>query len=313
MIDGKWIDHLRADMPMTEAARQVLSTRLAVVAEYLPLAKRGEAGDPENVHQLRVATRRADAAVRIFRLCLRKKVYRATRERLRTIRRAAGAARDWDVFLSELRERLARARAPGKAGLDFLVGFALGQRHAAEQALAGIEEDQDRPFAQFVSDLLGEIDLPSREDRAGLGELARTLMPALLARLERAASEDLSDYARLHQVRIAGKRLRYAMEVLVDCFAAPFRDDVYPQVELMQDVLGLANDSHVACQRLWQLREDLRNYPDTWGRVGKGIEGLLRFHQDRLVKQRKLFLEWWADWHERPIEEVLPGLAGIGA
>jgi CHAD domain-containing protein len=312
MIDGKWIGHLKPDMPLTAAARHVLSARLAVVAEYLPLAKGGSDDDHEVVHQLRVATRRADAALRIFRPCLRKRVYRSARQRLRTIRRAAAAARDWDVFLNEMRERLARARATGRAGLDFLVGYSLGQRAAAQHVLVGVEEDQEPVFTQFVSDLLDEIDQPTKEDKAGLTRLARTLMPTLLDRLSTAAAEDLSDHARLHRVRIAGKRLRYAMEVFVDCFAAPFRDDVYPQVEHMQDILGLANDSHVACQRLHSLREDLRNYSDTWGRVGKGIEGLLRFHQERQTKKRQEFLAWWPGWHERPVEEVLPGLAGVG-
>src|SRR4051812_7186642 len=118
MNDGKWIAGLKADTPLTEAARRVLTVRLEMVGEHLPLAKRGGDGAAEYVHRLRVATRRADAALRIFRLCLRKKVYRAARARLRTIRRAAGAARDWDVFLGELRQRMAQAAAAEQAGLD---------------------------------------------------------------------------------------------------------------------------------------------------------------------------------------------------
>ena len=102
MADGKWINDLEAGTPLPEAARLVLEVRLRVVADHLPRAMHEADRDPEHVHQLRVATRRADAALRIFRPCLPRKVYKEARRRLRTIRRAAGAARDWDVFLASL-------------------------------------------------------------------------------------------------------------------------------------------------------------------------------------------------------------------
>src|SRR5438045_3922551 len=109
MADGKWVAGLRPDMPLSEAARTVLGVRLGTVQEHVPGAMKAAEKDPEHVHQLRVSTRRADAAMRIFRECLPGRVYHGTRARLRTIRRAAGAARDWDVFLIALRDRLAEA------------------------------------------------------------------------------------------------------------------------------------------------------------------------------------------------------------
>ena len=313
MNDGKWIRDLKPDMPLTEAARHVLATRLGALAEQMPLAKQGAERAAEHVHQLRVAARRSDAALRIFRDCLSRKVYRAARQRLRTIRRAAGAARDCDVFLMGLQERMTQVGPDELAGLDFLVGYSLGQRHTAQQALDGMEEGERMPFEMFVTDLLAQIALPAREDRRGLAERARTLVPALLHRLEQAAAEDLGDYDRLHQVRIAGKRLRYAMEVVVNCFAEAFREEIYPQVEEMQEVLGQANDSHVASQRLWRLREELRNFPETFGRAAPGIGSLLRFHQERLAQQRRRFLAWWERWRARAVAEALPGLAIVRA
>src|SRR5437870_2343843 len=105
MPDGKWIGGLKADTPLPEAARHVLFVRLEVVRDHLPRVIHEAERDPEHVHQLRVGTRRADAALRIFRPCLPEKVYRAARRRLRRLRRAAGEARDWDVFLLRLAEQ----------------------------------------------------------------------------------------------------------------------------------------------------------------------------------------------------------------
>src|SRR5437764_1326950 len=101
--DSKWIAHVRSDMPPAEAARHVLLARLQVVADYLPRALDEADRDPENVHQLRVGTRRAAAALRIFRQSLPAKAFKRARKRLRRLRRAAGAVRDWDVFLQDLK------------------------------------------------------------------------------------------------------------------------------------------------------------------------------------------------------------------
>src|SRR5207247_467787 len=82
---------------------------------------------------------------------------------------------------------------------------------------------------------------------------------------------------------ILGKQLRYAMEVFADCFSVVFREEIYPRVEEMQEVLGNANDSHVAGQRLGTLRDRVRlKWPEDWKRYQPGFDALLRFHRRRL-------------------------------
>jgi len=107
-----------------------------------------------------------------------------------------------------------------------------------------------------------------------------------------------ADYEHLHRVRIFGKRLRYAMEVFSCCFPKEFRDKIYPTVEKMQEILGQANDSHVAVQHLSSLRDHMfKTRPGDWRRWKPGVERSLNFHQRRLVQQRRQFLAWWARWH----------------
>src|SRR5690349_24128611 len=102
MAGGKWISDLTSDTPVADAARHALTVRLDVVREYLPLALHEADKDPEHVHQLRVGTRRARAALDIFALCLPQKAYKSAKKLLRGLRRAAGEARDWDVFRAGL-------------------------------------------------------------------------------------------------------------------------------------------------------------------------------------------------------------------
>src|SRR5438105_1865201 len=111
MAGGKWIDGLTAAMPVTEAARLVFDVRLEPIRRSLGRVEKHPQENPEDVHQLRVGTRRAVAALKIFEDWLPGKRYREARRRLRRLRRAAGAARDWDVFLASLTE--GRRTTPG--------------------------------------------------------------------------------------------------------------------------------------------------------------------------------------------------------
>ncbi|MGL4552682.1 MAG: CHAD domain-containing protein [Gemmataceae bacterium] len=299
MADGKWIEGLTPGTPPDDAARRVLAARLEAVVRWLPAAAREAERDPENVHQLRVSTRRADAALRLFRPCLPKSAYRGARGRLRTLRRAAGAARDADVFLIELRQRARKAKEKERAGLDFLVGYGMGQRAAARPALEALPVE---PFAGYVPGLLAELRPP---EPAALIYLARPALTGLFAALAESATGDLSDHARLHEVRIAGKRLRYALEVFAGCFPPALRDVVYPLVEEMQETLGRANDSHVAAARLIALRGDLKSWGAAGERARAGIDALLLSHQRRLPQERKRFVKWLERWRAIDVPGVL--------
>jgi CHAD domain-containing protein len=300
MADGKWISNLEATTPLADAARHVLTVRLEVVRDHLPLALDRAEEDTEHVHQLRVGTRRAGAALEIFACCLPDKVYKAARKKLRKVRRAAGEARDWDVFLLALTQPERPPTPKQRPGIDFLVGYAAAQRDAAQAHLQDIAKDYPFSFDRFLAETVAAVHKPpGAEAGHTLINLARPLLSRLLAELDTAASDDLDDYDHLHQVRILGKRLRYAMEVFADCFARPFRDELYPAVEQMQEMLGRANDSHVATQRLEGLREKLRKtLPEEWKRDRTGIEALLRFHRDRLPRERRRFVEWWQRWQQ---------------
>jgi CHAD domain-containing protein len=310
MAQGKWISNLKPDTPLVEAARHVLFVRLQVVRDYLPRAALEADKDIEYVHQLRVSTRRADAALRIFAACLPKKNYRKARRRLRKLRRAAGAARDWDVFLADLLHREQTADAKHRGGLDFLIGYALGQRAAAHAALEAVYRKEGPTFEVFLARTIDSIRPPNEPSSPTvLVDLARPILFERLKELEQAALGDLSDYAQLHQVRIAGKRLRYAMEIFADCFDPDFHTTLYPRIEQLQEILGRANDSHVAIERLTALRERLQALcPTAWPRLQPGFEQLLRSHQRRLPQERRRFLKWWNEWHPTGSEAVMTSL-----
>lgn len=310
MADGKWISDLTAATSVADAARRVLAVRLEVIRDYLPRALREPDKDPEHVHQLRVGTRRAGAALKIFRSCLPSRAYRRARRRLRGLRRAAGAARDWDVFLGELGRWENDNKERRQPGIDFLIGYVLAQRVAAQEHLERAAPRRPFAFDRLLAETAAAVRKPSESGAPqALVDLARPMLAGLLGELEQAAAGDLDDYDHLHRVRILGKRLRYAMEVFADCFPPEFRETIYPAVEEMQEVLGLANDSHVAGQRLEALRDRVRSLrPADFRRFRPVLEGLLRFHHQRLPEQRRLFLEWRQRWQESGTGAALAAL-----
>ncbi|MGH7222707.1 MAG: CHAD domain-containing protein [Gemmataceae bacterium] len=310
MAQGKWISDLKPETSVQAAARHVLFVRLQAVKDYLPRAALEADDDIEYVHQLRVGTRRADAGLRVFAACLPKKTYRKARRHLKRLRRAAGTARDWDVFLADMLGREQKADARHRGGLDFLIGYALGQRSAAHADLEAVYQDESPTFEKFLVRTIEAIRPADAETSpATLVDLARPMLFDLLKDLELAALADLRDYSQLHQVRIAGKRLRYAMEVFADCFDPTFRDTIYPRIEQLQEILGRANDSHVTAKRLIDLRARLKHTcPSAWPRLQPGFEQLLRSHQRRLPQERNRFVKWWSQWHPTGSEAVMTSL-----
>jgi CHAD domain-containing protein len=189
----------------------------------------------------------------------------------------------------------------------------VAQRTVAQKLLEEAAGDDPFAFDRFLADAVAAVRAPDDPSLRNLTDLARPTLACLLRGLEEAAAGNLDDYPHLHKVRIAGKRLRYAMEVFANCFTRPFRDVLYPAVEEMQEILGEANDSHVAARRLEALRDSLRALlPDEWQRLGPGIDGLLRYHRERLPRERDRFRAWWQRWRQYGGEPAILALLKPG-
>jgi CHAD domain-containing protein len=304
--NGKWIDGMSADVPAGKAARRALTARLAAVRDALgPAANWGP--DPEPVHHLRVTTRRARAALDVFGDLLPRKTRRKTRRILRRLRRAAGAAREADVFLGAVRSWAVHQSPADRPGLHFLIGHAFGRRQMAQSRLAATLEAMQSAADEFD----GLTRRVRDEKKEMLGERAEIVLTALLADLDDAAGGNLDDYEQLHTARIAAKRLRYALELFIDCFPPAAREQVYPRVEAVQDVLGTANDSHQAVAMLDDvLRVVRQTQPALWDVLRGGLEGMRSHHLQREREQRSAFVDWWRQWQtQRPESLLINGVA----
>ena len=257
-MQGKWISDLTAETTVADAARRVLTFRLESVRDSLGHALREEKQLTERIHELRVATRRAGAALEVFSECLPDKVYKTARRQLRNLRRAAGEARDWDVLIARLMKDADETAAEDRAGVDMLIGYAMAHRIPAQRQLELASPNYPFGFERFMAATLGAIRYKGL-GRTTLPSFARPILATMLDRLNRAAaSVQGSNYEQLHDIRIAGKGVRYAMEIFVDCFGPALRRQLCPALAEMQQILGDVNDHFTAAQRYATLDDKLR-------------------------------------------------------
>ena len=113
------------------------------------------------------------------------------------------------------------------------------------------------------------------------------LRPIATAFFDAVPNEADSDQA-LHRFRLAGKDLRYAMELLAPAFPSTFRDELYPVLGVLQEKLGLLNDLASVQQELGD-RIDRSGDPAELSdlRRRQGAAG------EEQAQAREDFKRWW--------------------
>lgn len=294
---GKWIDGITPGQPVGEVGRRVLGVRLGVFWHWLPLAAEQSDEDTEYVHQLRVATRRAMAPLKIFRPLMSPETWQRMKDQLRDVRRAAGEARDWDVLSLRLKEsaksgRFSATASDADAGSFAAVLQQIGERRAAAQppireAYRRLAEDG---FARQIQDLLDELRYRFDGEQAReptFEQAARRHLAAEVPRVFGTWCGPMTDPDELHQFRIRGKKLRYTMEVFAGAFAQEFRDEVYPIVEQLQKYLGRITDHTMAERRFGELLASAED--DTAPLLMQEIE----LHRKAATEADREFRQWW--------------------
>jgi len=242
---------VRADDPLGEAGRKVLRMHLARMLQFEAGTRSGE--DPEDLHKMRVATRRMRAAWRVFEGAYRRKVRRRYVRELRGIAGALGEVRDIDVLLEHLDAYMAQLPAPGRAGVEPLRSAWRQQREVARKRL--IARLDSRQYREFVDDYLDFTESPREGEIVtplGQPSLVRdTAGSLILAAYERVRAYETiiawADVRTLHALRIEGKRLRYTLEYFSEVLPVTSRG-LITQVTEMQDHLGQMNDADVAAR-----------------------------------------------------------------
>jgi CHAD domain-containing protein len=234
-------------------AADVVQARLADQVQELhaldPLVRHDV---PDSVHRMRVATRRLRSALATFRPLLDRDVTDPLREELKWLAGALGEVRDTEVMHERLTALVAAEPAEAvRGGADSRVERELVHRYEAARVEA-MRAMRSPRYHDLLRRLDALVAAPPWSEIAS--ERAAAALPARVRRdwkrLERrmgsaaAATEPTERAARLHEVRKAAKRLRYAAETAVPVHGKHARRLV-KRAKRLQTVLGDHHDAVV--------------------------------------------------------------------
>ena len=237
------------DDHIAEAGRKVMRFHLARMLAREAGVRVGH--DLEEVHAMRVATRRQRAAWRVFGASFRPGRTKRYRTGLREIASRLGAVRDLDVLLEAADIYRADMPVAEQRALEPLLRD--WHEHRDDARVLLIRELDSDGYRRWVDDYRDFV----RTDGAAV-------MPVLPTQPHRVRDTTASriwtayeqvrgyepvlrwaDVETLHELRIAGKWLRYTLEFVREALG----DDAGPliaRVTALQDHLGLMNDADVS-------------------------------------------------------------------
>lgn len=290
---------LSIDAAAMRWAEQMMEERAAALVAPLAVAREG--ADPEGIHDMRVASRRFAAAVRIFRDLFEQEEFESIRRAARRMLRRLGEMRDLDV-LREYWAGVEPSLEEERQALAYLQRYLLEKE---ERIRPGVVKTLDR-FQQgdFPRRVQAFFDtLPDEALDAGISfrQAAAEQLPCRLNDLLRYRDAVFIPEAETehHEMRIAAKWLRYSMELFAPAFAGELGPQL-KQVKALQEELGDLHDCDVRRDLVhgflqqpldWRLLERC----DLWdpARVERGFQWLLR-EQQRL--RRRLYGSYVKRW-----------------
>ncbi len=237
------------DDTLGAAGRKVLRMHLMRMLASEPGTRTGET--PEDLHKMRVATRRMRAAWRVFDGAYRPKLQKRYVRELRETATALGEVRDLDVQIEGVDDYLKTLSPAGAAALEPLRDEWQRRREAGRERL--LELLDSNSYARFVIDYREFVETPGKgelEPAPGAPILVHdTAGGRIWQAYERVRAHDTTlawaDVAALHALRIDGKRLRYTLEFFREVLPRQ-SDELIARVTELQDHLGLLNDADVA-------------------------------------------------------------------
>jgi CHAD domain-containing protein len=182
--------------------------------------------DPEGVHSMRVASRRLRGALRDFMPYLRKRGLTSIQKQLRQIAGALGDVRDQDVAIKALEDIQTKIPSEFASTLKQYIDARKEVRDRAREELKAMLEDSR--LTQLDSEFHAGVDRattvaepkPQALPPVTFLNMSREVILERLKELEKLSNGLFQpfDVETLHEMRIAAKRLRYAVELFQQCW-----------------------------------------------------------------------------------------------
>jgi CHAD domain-containing protein len=238
-----------AKLPGTAAVSARLRRQHALMLAHDPGVRLGE--DPEDVHQLRVATRRLRSLLRSVRPFFAEGPLEAVRKDLSWLADRLGSVRDLDVLIERVRDERLALELPEQAEAAHVVDMLVAEREAARGRL--LSAMRTKRYVRLLTRIEELAESPPIEtDDVPVAKVARSEFQKLRSAASSLGPDATDD--ELHKVRVRVKRARYAAEVARGAAGKPAARFIQ-KAKGLQDVAGDLQDAAVAEERLRLLSE----------------------------------------------------------
>jgi inorganic triphosphatase YgiF len=218
------------------------------------------ADDPEYIHQMRVATRRLRACLRLFSALLPTGFVGELLPPLRAMMDLLGKARDLDILLAEIAAPVTAA-LPDEPRLAALASIIGDRRQAARADAIGHLESPEFGQAMIrVTALLHQAPFVDPTGHGPVDEFTARQLRRLRRKVRRLVEQARpTDPTTLHALRIGIKRLRYALEFFAPLARHKTRRQLADRLAGVQGTLGQLNDLASAGRLLMDCADDDNN------------------------------------------------------
>lgn len=239
-------------IPVAEASRRILAFYRRETRRFARLVTRGNGNDVEPVHQLRVWTRRWCTALDVFRDGYSAGKVGRRKRQLHDLRRSAGVTRRMDVLLAAVELLENQVPLGERDSLQSMTQHLARERRAARKILRRkLREIEKRGFWKKCKKDLRE---PARfsHSEESLMDRSRVSLARALAKVEKRHARYLEsqEFTSLHRLRIAGKRVRYTLEIFAGAARSLEEEDLAQSLRGLLKHLGNLNDYHEFADQL---------------------------------------------------------------
>lgn len=268
----KSLPSIYGDTPFGTAAKITINNLLQKMISHLDGTIEGS--DIEALHDMRVASRRLRAALRVFKSVFPKDKFLSIETYVKDITTALGTVRDQDVFLEFLNKY---KNAPG---IEWLIKIEEASREKLRTQMVSILTSLKK--GNLILDM-EEMLRKASDTRVGVkknridAHAKNLIQPRMedLIKLSYSLTDPLN-ITELHQMRISAKYLRYTMETFIPYFGKPL-EDLISEIKLLQEQLGNIHDCDVWIDRLNRYLDGYLPSPD------------LSFSIQNIISERRFF------------------------
>jgi len=263
----------------------------------------------EDIHDLRVSSRRIRTVLETFSEYLPNKKIKSWEKDIRAITKSFGSVRDLDVqidLINDIYESIGDNKI--RSGLR-RIRLRLKQKRQQKQA-------DTKKITEGILDSASIVEMNTWAEAALENSASELFFSSELYRLGYKQIQTRLDeflfyevyifdpdrVEELHQMRINAKQLRYALEVFSDLYKqeTDFALDIARQA---QEYLGNIHDSDVWIDFLTEFMnkemkriKDFYGYTGPYNRIKPGIEYLIKNRKRERNRLYQAFLKDWKDW-----------------